>query len=403
MIMNKHVLVGISGGIASYKTLTLIRLFVKNGYEVKVIATPNALEFVTPLTLETLSSNKLYVDMFEINVQRTTEHISLSQWADVVVIAPATANCIAKMAMGIADDALSTTVLACKKPIFIAPSMNENMLTNFAVQKNIKTLINNGFHVLESETGFLACQTKGNGRMLEPEKIYEHISRFLHLPKIKLKALITAGGTQEPIDAVRYIGNRSSGLMGFALAEAFANRGIAVDLVSAPSVLQTKSPIINRIDVVSAADMYEACSQCAKSADIIVMAAAVADYTPEKVYDSKLKKQDKQLNLQLSPTIDILKTLSTKRQKKGQFVVGFALETDNEIDNAKQKIKNKNLDMIVLNSLNDKGAGFSTITNKVLLIDKKENIIDIPLKDKYLLAEDIVEYILNKIKIQNDE
>ena len=395
--MKKHVLIGISGGIAAYKSLTLIRSFVKNDYEVKVVATDHALEFVTPLTIETLSGNKLYNNMFQTGQERTTEHIALAQWADVFVVAPATANIIGKYAHGLADDALSTTLLAYKKILFMAPAMNDAMWDNEAVQANLKILQSRGVKILEPGSGFLACNSEGKGRMMEPEKIFEAIDNYLCGKNSGLRALVSAGGTQEPIDAVRYIGNRSSGLMGFCLAESLAQKGVQVDLISGPTSLTTHHPLIHRIDVQTAADMLQACQMVASQVDIIIMAAAVADYTPEHAVDYKVKKTDATWQIHLKPTEDILKTLSLHRANDRQIVVGFALETNDEKENAIKKLKTKQLDMIVLNSLNDKGAGFSTSTNKVLLIDKNEQVIDIPLQSKQAVAEEIVSQILNKI------
>ena len=395
--MKKHVFIGISGGIAAYKSLTLIRSFVKNDYEVKVVATDHALEFVTPLTIETLSGNKLYNNMFQTGQERTTEHIALAQWADVFIVAPATANIIGKYAHGLADDALSTTLLAYKKILFMAPAMNDAMWDNEAVQANLKILQNRGVKILEPRSGFLACNSEGKGRMMEPEKIFEAIDNYLCGKNSGLRALVSAGGTQEPIDAVRYIGNRSSGLMGFCLAESLAQKGVQVDLISGPTSLTTHHPLIHRIDVQTAADMLQACQMVASQVDIIIMAAAVADYTPEHAVDYKVKKTDATWQIHLKPTEDILKTLSLHRANDRQIVVGFALETNDEKENAIKKLKTKQLDMIVLNSLNDKGAGFSTSTNKVLLIDKNEQVIDIPLQSKQAVAEEIVSQILKKI------
>ena len=391
--MSKKILIGISGGIAAYKTLSLIRLFVKNGHQVKVIATQNALEFVTPLTIETLSNNALYADMFQTSAQREVQHISHAQWADAVIVAPATANIIGKFANGIADDALSTTLLAVKKPLFFAPAMNCEMYSNIAVQQNIKTLKLRGIHIIEPKEGFLACNAEGNGRMEEPEAIFKFVSDFFtQAEKPRKKALVTAGPTYEPIDAVRFIGNRSSGLMGFCIAESLAKRGYDVDLITGNTHLQTQSPHINRIDVSTAEEMLQACETHYKQAEIIIMAAAVADYTPEQTYPHKLKKQEQSLTISLKPTTDILKTISSKKSEN-QTIVGFALETDNEIENAIKKLHSKNLDFIVLNSLNDEGAGFGTSTNKVFIIDKSLHITDLPLNSKEEVAEGVVEVV----------
>ena len=335
--------------------------------------------------------------MFQTGQERTTEHIALAQWADVFVVAPATANIIGKYAHGLADDALSITLLAYKKILFMAPAMNDAMWDNEAVQANLKILQNRGVKILEPGSGFLACNSEGKGRMMEPEKIFEAIDNYLCGKNSGLRALVSAGGTQEPIDAVRYIGNRSSGLMGFCLAESLAQKGVQVDLISGPTSLTTHHPLIHRIDVQTAADMLQACQMVASQVDIIIMAAAVADYTPEHAVDYKVKKTDATWQIHLKPTEDILKTLSLHRANDRQIVVGFALETNDEKENAIKKLKTKQLDMIVLNSLNDKGAGFSTSTNKVLLIDKNEQVIDIPLKSKQAVAEEIVSQILKKI------
>ena len=394
----KKVLIGISGGIAAYKALTAIRLFRKSGCEVKVVATQNALSFVTPLSIETLSDNKLYVDMFEHSMQRHTEHISLAQWADVFVVAPATANIIGKLSNGIADDALSTTLLACTKPVFIAPAMNENMYLHKSVQKNLQTLQEYGYHIINPTDGMLACGTEGVGRMAEPEEIFQIVSHYLNADDSpKKRALITAGPTFEPIDPVRFIGNHSSGLMGFSLAESLAEQGWHVDLVAGQTHLKINSPLIHRVDVTTAEEMLDVCLQYYKKADLIIMAAAVADYTPKTKSEHKIKKKDDSLSIDLKPTTDILKTIASKKTKN-QLVVGFALETDNELENAKQKLHTKNLDFIVLNSLNDKGAGFGTQTNKVTLIDKNENMTAFPMQSKRQTAHDIILCILNSTK-----
>ncbi|MDR1879090.1 MAG: bifunctional phosphopantothenoylcysteine decarboxylase/phosphopantothenate--cysteine ligase CoaBC [Bacteroidales bacterium] len=397
-MLGKRILIGICGGIAAYKTLTLIRLFRKAGCEVKVIATRNALSFVTPLTIETLSNNKLYVDMFECGTERTTEHIALAQWADMAIVAPATANIIAKLANGIADDALSTTLLALSKPLFIAPAMNENMYEHIAVQRNLKLLEEYHYHIISPEKGMLACNVEGKGRMAEPKTIFDRVGKQLQ-QKILVgkKALVTAGPTCEPIDPVRFIGNRSSGLMGFSIAETLADKGCDVTLVTGATYLKTRSQSIHRIDVNTADEMLQACLPYADKADIIVMAAAVADYTPETKADHKLKKKDALFSLNLKPTTDILKTLA-KNKTDNQIIIGFALETDNELTNAKQKLHTKNIDFIVLNSLKDKGAGFECATNKVTVIDKNDNVIEIPLKSKQEIAENIIQIVFNTPK-----
>lgn len=395
-----HIVLGISGGIAAYKSLSLIRLFQKNIAEVKVVATPNALQFVTPLSIQTLSKNKVYTDPFQILENVDVEHIALADWADALVVAPATANIIGKFANGIADDALSTLFLACDKPVFIAPAMNAKMLYHPAVQQNIQTLRQRGCCILEANSGYLACGTTGDGRMQEPEQLCVAVMQTLSRPALfnGKKVLITAGPTYEPIDPVRFIGNFSSGLMGFRLAETFASLGADVTLVTGPTHLTTALPNIHRINVQTAAQMLEACQKEFPAADIAVMAAAVADYTPAEVAPEKIKKSAKSLQISLQKTTDILATLC-KQKTKNQCVVGFALETENELENAKAKLKNKKADIIVLNSLRNEGAGFQHATNLVTLIDKNGNVQTGELKDKAEVAEDIVRYIADYLKI----
>ena len=395
-----HIVLGISGGIAAYKSLSLIRLFQKNNAEVKVVVTPNALHFVTPLSLQTLSQNKVYTDPFQILENVDVEHIALAEWADALVVAPATANIIGKFAHGIADDALSTLFLACSKPVFLAPAMNTKMLHHPAVQQNIHILRQRGCHILESGAGYLACGTTGDGRMQEPEQLCDAVFQALTRPALfnGKKVLITAGPTYEPIDPVRFIGNFSSGLMGFRLAETFASLGAEVSLVTGPTHLTTAHPNIHRVNVQTAAQMLEACQKEFPSAHVAVMAAAVADYTPTNVAPEKIKKSAKTLQISLQKTTDILATLC-KQKTKNQCVVGFALETENELDNAKAKLKNKKADIIVLNSLRNEGAGFQHATNLVTLIDKNGNVQTGELKDKSEVAEDIVRYIADYLKI----
>lgn len=395
-----HIVLGISGGIAAYKSLSLIRLFQKNNAEVKVVVTPNALHFVTPLSLQTLSQNKVYTDPFQILENVDVEHIALAEWADALVVAPATANIIGKFAHGIADDALSTLFLACSKPVFLAPAMNTKMLHHPAVQQNIHTLRQRGCLILESGAGYLACGTTGDGRMQEPEQLCDAVMQALTRPALFTgkKVLITAGPTYEPIDPVRFIGNFSSGLMGFRLAETFASLGADVTLVTGPTHLTTALPNIHRVNVQTAAQMLEACQKEFPSAHIAVMAAAVADYTPAKVAPEKIKKSAKSLQISLQKTTDILATLC-KQKTKNQCVVGFALETEHELENAKAKLKNKKADIIVLNSLRNEGAGFQHATNLVTLIDKNGNVQTGELKDKSEVAEDIVRYIADYLKI----
>lgn len=390
--MGKHIVIGISGGIAAYKTMHLIRLFKKNGHEVRVTATRNALQFVTPLTIETLSQNRLYVDMFDRNRTMEVEHISMAEWADVLVVAPATANVIAKFAHGIADDALSTLFLAVAKPVFIAPAMNNNMFGNPAVQQNLATLRERGCHILSPNEGFLACGTSGSGRMQEPEEIFETVDEFLSEDNSLQgkKVMITAGPTYEPIDPVRFIGNHSSGLMGFCLAEAAARKGAEVSLVTGPSSCTARHRNIHRYDVKTAEEMYQQCMQLVDNQDIIIMSAAVADYTPAHVAPEKIKKDFAQLSVELVKTKDILASVG-KIKRDNQLLIGFALETENEVENAKKKLHNKNADLIVLNSLRTAGAGFRTTTNQVTIFSKDGREFASELKSKQEIAEEILQ------------
>ncbi len=399
MASKGNILIGISGGIAAYKSLSLIRLFVKHGYNVKVVTTPNALQFVTPLSIETLSKNKLYADVFHSPEEYSTQHISIAEFADVFVVAPATANVIGKFASGIADDALSTTFLATKKPVFIAPAMNDKMYHHAVVQNNIQSLKNLGVHFINPGSGDLACGYHAEGRMEEPEAIFNHVVDFLNQPlsfKNK-KVLVTAGPTVEPIDPVRYISNHSSGKMGVEIAHQFAQKGAEVTLVCGPSSIQSSSAI-HRINVTTASDMLKACNEIHPQVDILVMAAAVADYTPAVVEKNKIKKESQSLSIELSKTTDILLALAEKKQSH-QLHVGFALETDNEVENALDKLSRKKLDMIVLNSLKDQGAGFGGDTNKITVIDKHLNSTTFDLKSKKDVASDIVNCIEKYLKL----
>ncbi len=396
-LKGKNIIVGISGGIAAYKTLSLIRLLVKNEANVKTIVTPNALHFVTKLSLQTLSKNKVYDSVFsEIN-DYSTEHIALADWADMMIVAPATANSIGKFANGIADDALSTTFLAFDKPVFIAPAMNSRMYENKAVQQNLQTLIQRGIRIIEPPVGELACGVEGKGRMEEPEVIFERITGFfLNSNKFTAKkALVTAGPTYEAIDPVRFIGNHSSGLMGICIADELANRGADVVLVCGPSAIKSTNPFVKRVDVVSAEEMFEASKTYFESADITVCSAAVADYRPKNMAAQKIKKKDTELVLELTKTPDILAYLGEHKTSK-QLLVGFALETENEFQNAEHKLKSKHLDLLVLNSLNDQGAGFAHSTNKISILAANQPPQTFDLKSKVDVAKDIVD----KIQIQ---
>lgn len=391
MLKDKHILLGISGGIAAYKTPELIRLFVKAGAQVRVVATKNALEFVTELTLQTVSKNEVYTDTFAKQNEYSTEHIALNDWADVLLVAPATANILGKFASGIGDDALSTSFLAFNKPVFAAPAMNTKMFNNAAVQNNIELLKKRGIQFIEPTEGVLACGDYGKGRMADPEsifnRIYQHVQKSQSL--LGQKILITAGPTYEKIDPVRFIGNFSTGKMGFALAEACASRGAEVILVSGPVSQKTIHPNIHRMDVVGADEMYRATVESFANVNAAILCAAVADFTPETVFDSKKKRGEDDLIVRLKPTKDIAEALG-KSKKKGQILVGFALETDNELVHATSKLKRKNLDFIVLNSLNNPGAGFMHDTNQITIIQQNGETETYPLKSKTEVAYDII-------------
>jgi len=391
MWRGKRIILGISGGIAAYKIPELIRLFVKAGAEVQVVVTKNALEFVTRLTLETVSKHKIYVDPFaEVNAY-LTEHISITDWGDLFIIAPATADVLGKFAGGIADDALSTTFLAFNKPVFMVPAMNWKMYTHPGVQKNMEYLREIGVRFLEPTEGELACGDFGKGRMEEPAAIFKTVSDYISKQQswAGKKIMITAGPTYEKIDPVRFIGNYSSGKMGFALAEACAERGAEVLLIVGPVALKTSYPNIRRVDVESAAQMFEAATDGFGEMDAAILCAAVADFTPAQTFETKTKRGENDLLLQLKPTEDIAAALGESK-KDGQVLVGFALETDQEEKNARSKLERKNLDFIVLNSLNDSGAGFRHETNKITILNKDGDILDFPLKTKKEVAEDIL-------------
>ena len=405
-----RIVVGITGGIAAYKAPMLVRLLVKAGHEVKCVATHHALEFVTPLTLETVSGNKLYADLFSPINDHSTEHISLKDWGDIMVVAPATANIIGKVASGIGDDALSTLLLSfSNKPLFIAPAMNTQMWEHPAVQRNIAYLRTIGVHIIEPASGQLACGTTGTGRMAEPEEIVESIklkienypdatanSQFSTLnSQLTKRVLVTAGPTYERIDSVRFIGNYSSGKMGFALAEALASHGAEVELVTGPTSLSISHTRVHRTDVESAREMFDAATALFPNCNAAILSAAVADYRPEHTADHKLKKNGSEgMTLHLVQNPDILATLGTMKQE-GQTLIGFALETDNELDNARHKLEKKNLDFIVLNSLKDAGAGFGVDTNRVTIISRTGDTFTTPLLSKREVAEDILQHCLN--------
>lgn len=393
----RHILLGISGGIAAYKSPMLLRLLVKAGAEVACAMTPNAQRFVTPLTLETLSGHPVYTDLFDRSNTHSTEHIALKDWGDALVVAPATANVIGKMACGIADDALTTLLLSFRKTTFVCPAMNTQMLESPVLQRNLESLRQMGVHIVDSTPGALACGAVGDGRMAEPEVIAERLIAALAQPQplTGRRILITAGPTYEKIDAVRFVGNYSSGKMGFALAEELARRGAAVTLVAGPTHLSTVHPRIERIDVESAREMYEAATQAFPQCDAAILSAAVADFRPDHAAATKIKKQSGQdeLTLHLVQNPDILAALGQMKQPH-QRLVGFALETDHEVENAEQKLERKNLDFIVLNSLRDAGAGFGHDTNKVTLIDRSGKHEPGTLKSKQAVASDIADKLI---------
>ena len=398
-MQGKHIIIGVTGSIAAYKAAALVRLLVKEGAEVKVVMTDLAKQFITPLTLATLSRHPVMVEFYNPENGDWHSHVDMGLWADLYLIAPATANTIGKMAHGIADNLLLTTYLSAKCPVMVAPAMDLDMYRHPATQRNLDILRGYGNLIVEPAEGELASGLTGKGRMAEPEEIAGVVRRFFHAGddfKGK-KVLLTAGPTYEKIDPVRFIGNYSSGKMGFALAEEFAGRGAEVTLVAGPVSLQTVHPTIRRIDVESAAQMYEQVMLESDGCDIAVSCAAVADFTPVQKDDQKVKRGKETWSLELQPTRDIAEALG-ERKKPGQLLVGFALETNDETCNAIQKLHKKNLDLIVLNSLKDKNACFGFDTNKVTLIDREERQFQYELKSKQAVARDIVDQIARLIK-----
>lgn len=403
MWKGKHVLLGISGGIAAYKTPELVRLFVKAGAEVRVIATPSALQFVSALSLETVSGNPVYHALYDSPQPVKTEHIALADWGDLLLVAPATANVLGKMANGIADDALTTHYLAFTKPVFAAPAMNTRMYHHPAVQRNMVTLKQDGVVFIEPTSGELACGDVGKGRMEDTANIFRFLNDYLSAthPWAGKTVLLTAGPTHERLDPVRYIGNHSSGKMGFSLAEACAELGARVILVTGPVQQTTSNERIERIDVVSAAEMYDACIARFPEADIAICCAAVADYTPADPADSKTKRTADDWQVRLVPTRDIAAELG-RRKTDHQVLVGFALETDQEAANAREKMERKNLDFIVLNSLRQPGAGFGHDTNQVTVFSREGYAFEIPLASKTTIAREILELVKEKVGIANE-
>lgn len=398
MLKGKHIILGVTGSIAAYKAATLTRLLVKEGASVKVVMTPLAKEFITPLTMATLSKSPIMVDFYNPENGDWNSHVDLGLWADLYLIAPASANTIGKMAGGIADNLLLTTYLSAKCPVMVAPAMDLDMYKHPATQRNLKVLQSFGNIIIEPESGELASGLIGKGRMEEPERIVAFIADyFARQEDFKGKKVgVTAGPTYEKIDPVRFIGNYSSGKMGLAIAEEFAGRGAEVVLVCGPVNLKTSHPAIRRVDVESAAQMYEVTSKEFVNSDVAVLSAAVADFTPKEKADHKIKRGKDDLLLELLPTKDIAAELG-RIKTASQLLVGFALETNDEEVNALSKMQRKNLDMIVLNSLNDKGAGFSVDTNKVTILDKAGNKTVYELKTKVEVAKDIVDQIASRL------
>lgn len=396
MISGRKILLGISGSIAAYKSVFLVRLLVTAGAEVRVIITPSAKDFVSPLTLATLSKNKVLTSLAD--EETWANHVLLGRWADVMLIAPLSCNSLAKMANGICDNLLLATYLSATCPVVVAPAMDEDMWHHPSAQKNIGIIEQFGNSVIPVVKGELASGLYGEGRMAEPADIIRYIEeKFFRSEILKgKKALVTAGPTYEAIDPVRFIGNQSSGKMGIAIAECLYSFGADVHLISGPVQKTVLYKDIQISNVTSASEMYNTCMSVFAQSDITVMAAAVADYTPKNVSSNKIKKRDDQLVIELIKTKDILRSLGDKKNKD-QILVGFALETENEIENAIKKLNEKNADLMVLNSLNDEGAGFEKDTNKVTIFDRSKNIYKYEAKSKKLVAADIIKLIIEKI------
>lgn len=390
-LRGRHIVLGITGSIAAYKACTLIRLLVKAGAEVQVVITPAGKEFITPVTLSALTSKPVVSEFFSQRDGSWHSHVDLGRWADAMVVAPATASTIGKMATGVADNMLVTTYLSMKAPVLIAPAMDLDMYAHPSTQANLERLRSYGNIIIEPAEGELASHLVGKGRMEEPENIFAELCRFFSR-KGRLagkRVVITAGPTYERIDPVRFIGNYSSGKMGFALAEACAAEGAEVELIAGPVNRETHHPLIRRTDVESAAEMYAAAVEIFPHTDAAILCAAVADFTPAETFGEKVKREKENMLLQLKPTRDIAATLGAMKTA-GQRLVGFALETNNEQSNARHKLEKKNLDFIVLNSLNDQGAGFAHDTNKITIISQKEEKT-FPLKQKAEVARDIID------------
>lgn len=399
MLKGKHIILGVTGGIAAYKSATLVRLLVKAGAEVQVIMTPSAKQFVAPLTFSTLSGKPVISEFFTANTGQWNSHVDLGLWADAMIIAPATASTIGKMANGVADNMLVTTYLSAKAPVFVAPAMDLDMMAHPSTKRNIELLKSYGNHIIEPASGELASHLVGKGRMEEPENIVRVLSDFFVPKDLEGKnVLITAGPTYEKIDPVRFIGNYSTGKMGYALADEAARRGATVTIVSGPVAVKPQSSDIKIISVQSAREMLDAAQKQFANADIAIMCAAVADYAPEHCADKKIKREKDEVPvIKLVKNPDIAATLG-KEKNAHQYLVGFALETDSEQSNARQKLHTKNLDMIVLNSLRDSGAGFGTDTNKVTIFTNDGSSESFDLKSKDRVAADIFDTIIKSQK-----
>lgn len=398
MLTGKKIVLGVCGSIAAYKSAVLTRLLVKAGADVSIIMTPAAHDFITPLTLSTLSKHPVLTEFSAGKTGQWNNHVDLALWADAIVIAPASANTLAKMAHGLCDNLLLAVYLSARSPVFLAPAMDLDMLKHPSTVGNLEKLHQYGNHLIDAGYGELASGLVGTGRMAEPEEIVQHLEKYFSSSR-KLEGknvLVTAGPTYEAIDPVRFIGNHSSGKMGYAIAEELASQGATVNLVTGPTHQHTNHPRISVKKVTSAEEMYTACAQFFPQSDITVLAAAVADYRPAERAEQKIKKKDEALSLSLVKTQDIAESLG-KMKHNGQVIVGFALETENEQANALKKLQAKNFDLIVLNSLNDKGAGFGHDTNKITIIDRQNHTATFELKDKKAVARDIVQAILEKI------
>lgn len=392
MLQGKHIVLGVTGSIAAYKTAWLASMLKKQGADITVIMTQNATNFINPIAFESLTGNKCLVDTFDRNFQHSVEHVSLAKQTDLFMIAPASANVIAKAAHGIADDMLTTTLLACECPKIIAPAMNTRMYRNPIVQDNMRILEKYGMEVISPAVGYLACGDTGEGKMPEPALLLEYIVKALYPKDMRgIKVLVTAGPTREKIDPVRYISNHSTGKMGYAIARAAMMRGAEVTLVTGKTDIEPPMGV-NTVNIVSAADMAQAVKGCAGEQDIIIKAAAVADYRPKYTAEEKMKKKGSDMSIELERTEDILEFLGAHK-REGQFLCGFSMETENMIENSRKKLEKKNLDLIVANNLKEQGAGFGTDTNIVTLLSPKDTI-QLPIMHKEEVADKLLSYIM---------